>query len=397
MNLLEHNMRALFRFTFLSNVQPYYVVLVLYFAQVLHSFTLATSVWAFVQVAQAFLEIPTGIISDRIGRVVSMQIGALASLGGLFIYALAPAYPVLLVGAGLQGLSFAMFSGNNNALMYDSARHGGVKDEFHTYYSKTNIALEVGGMIAAIVGTLLAAMSYSLVLWISVVPQVLAVLVTFTLIEPPRSTVVSGTFLRHLGDVFRYYKRNSRLRMMSIISIIGGGVGGASWNMMPAYYRQYVPLSYVGSLLSANYIWSTIGFKTSGWFMKRFKPATILLTSEAYSLLVSFAALATSNVVTPFIMMFHGLPYGPSDTAKQHLLHAEFTDAQRATMDSLNSLVTSGVYAAFLVFSGYLADKFSPRAAILACNICMIPVFFICRSTFKTGIIPSVTKSYTGV
>lgn len=383
MNLLKHNMRAMFRFTFLSNVQPYYVVLVLYFAHILDSFTLGASVWATVQIAQAILEIPTGVISDRVGRVVSMQIGALASLAGLVIYALAPGYALLLVGAVLQGLSFAMFSGNNNALIYDSARDSGQRSEFHSFYAKNNIALEVGGIIAAISGSILASISYSLVLWISVVPQVLAVLTTFTLIEPTRTSPMSGNVFSHLGEVYKYYRVNEHLRMMSIASIIGGGVGGASWNMMPAYYKQFVPLPYVGVLLSANYIWSTIGFKTSGWYMKRLKPATILLSGEVFSRTVSFVALALSSVASPFVMMLHGAPYGPTDTAKQHLLHEEFTDAQRATMDSLNSLVTSIVFAGFLVFTGYLADKFSPSLAILVCNICMLPVFFIYRSTFK--------------
>jgi MFS family permease len=377
MNLLKHNMRALFRFTFFSNVQPYYVVLVLYFAHILNSFTLGASVWAFVQVAQAVLEIPTGIVSDRLGRVVSMQVGALSSLAGLIIYALSPGYWVLLVGAALQGLSFAMFSGNNNALIYDSARNGGEKDEFHSFYAKNNIALEVGGIISAITGTALAAISYSLVLWISVVPQVLAVLVTFSMIEPPRHSPLSGNMFSHLGDVFRYYKKNSHLRMMSIASIIGGGVGGAAWNMMPAYYNQYVPLRYVGSMLSANYLWSTIGFKASDWFMKRFKPASILIFSEAYARIVSFMALVGSTVASLFVMMLAGITYGPSDTAKQHLLHEEFTDAQRATMDFLNSLVTSIVYALFLVLAGYLADRYSPRFSLLVCNICLLLVFFI--------------------
>lgn len=384
MNLLQHNMRALFRFTFLSNVQPYYVVLVLYFAHVLHSYALAASVWAFVQIAQAILEIPTGVISDRISRVFSLQLGATASLCGLLIYALSTSYPVLLIGATLQGLSFALFSGNNNAIMYDSARSVGKKDDFHSYYSKTNIALEVGGIIAAISGSILASISYSWVLWISVIPQLLAVLVAFTFIEPPRTAPVSGNVYGHLKDVLKYYKHNSHLRMMSIASIIGGGVGGAAWNIMPAYYRMYVPLSYVGFLTSANYIWSTVGFNTSGWFMKRFKPATILLAGEAYSRTVSFVALATSTVASPFIMMLYGAPYGPSDTAKQHLLHQEFTDAQRATMDSLNSLVTSIVYAGFLVLVGYLADKYSPRISLLVCNLCLLPVFFITRATFRS-------------
>jgi MFS family permease len=158
-------MRVLFRFTFLFNLQPYYVVLTLYFSHILHSFALGASVWAAAQITQAVLEIPTGIISDRIGRVVSMRIGALSSLVGLIIFALSPPYPFLLIGAALQGLSFALFSGNNNAFVYDSARYAGNRDKFSNYYSKMNIALEFAGILSAITGTVLAAISYSLVMW----------------------------------------------------------------------------------------------------------------------------------------------------------------------------------------------------------------------------------------
>jgi MFS family permease len=171
--------------------------------------------------------------------------------------------------------------------------------------------------------------------------------------------------------------------MLSLASILSGGIGRAIWNIMPAYYAQYVPLAYVGSMLSANYVWSTIGFTLNGWFKKRLEPRKILLLSEVYPRAISILAIASSTLVTPFIMTLHGLMYAPGDTAKQHLLHIEFTDEQRATMDSINSLLTSCVYAIFLVLVGCLVDKYNPSTAIFVCNAILIPVFFIYKSTFR--------------
>jgi len=173
---------------------------------------------------------------------------------------------------------------------------------------------------------------------------------------------------------------------MSFASILGGGVGGARFNLLPAYYDQYVPLSFVGAFVSCNYLASAIGFRVSNWFMKHFKPINILLTSEIYSRMMSLVALASSTITAPIAMALSAITYGPQDVAMQHLLHEDFTDAQRATMTSLNSLLTSIMYAIFLVITGYIADRYGLIAAFLLCNVCLLPIIFMYRSVFRDAL-----------
>lgn len=382
-SLLQHNMKTLFRYVLATSFRPYYIVLVLYFAHVLNSYALAGSLLAILPISQAFFEVPTGVISDKIGRVFSIKLSVALEIVALLLYTLIPQYWALALGSVILGCTFALTSGNNDALIYDSARNAGKHSSFHSYYSKINIALEVSGFVAAILAGFLAAKSFQLVMWASIIPQVIGYVLALRLIEPERVTTVSENVFAHLKDILRVYKTNVRLRALSIASIIGGGVGGAKWNMQPAYYSQYVPISFVGVFVSCNYLWSTIGFYTSDWFMKRFKPINILLTSEVYSRAMNFLALGLSTIAAPITMALSAITYGPQDVAMQHLLHEDFTDAQRATMASLNSLLTSIVYGLFLIITGFVADKYGLSAAFILCNVFLLPVIFIYRGVFS--------------
>lgn len=379
-------MQALFKFSFVTNFRPYYLVLVLYFASVLHSYTLATSLLAIMQIGQALFEVPTGIISDKVGRVFSIKLGVVMEIAALLMYASLPHYWTLACASVLLGFAFALFSGNNNALIYDSARDAGKRASFHSFYSRINVAFEISGFIAAVLAGFIAAHSYHLVFWVSIVPQFVGLIMASRLTEPERVTKVTDNVLSHLKETLRAYKKNVRLRKISFTSILGGGVGGARFNLLPAYYGQYVPLSFVGALVSCNYLASAIGFRASNWFMKHFKPINILLTSEIYSRVMSFVALASSTITAPIAMALSAITYGPQDVAMQYLLHEDFTDAQRATMASLNSLLTSIMYAIFLVITGFVTDKYGLTAAFLLCNICVLPIILIYRSVFRDAL-----------
>lgn len=67
-------MKTLFRYVLATSFRPYYIVLVLYFAHVLNSYALAGTLLAMLPISQAFFEVPTGIISDKIGRVFSIKL-----------------------------------------------------------------------------------------------------------------------------------------------------------------------------------------------------------------------------------------------------------------------------------------------------------------------------------
>ncbi len=379
----QRNTRRLAWFNFLYGLRFYAVIAILYFAHVTHSYALGISIFSIVQVMRAVLEIPTGIYSDRLGRGNCLRIGALASTLSIIFYALGQSYLVLVIGAILEGTCQAFFSGNNDALLYDTLVEAGQRDQYPEALGKVHSTLELAGFIASLLSGLIATVSFSLLLWISVLPQFGTLLISFQFREPKRPGEKSNTVASHLREAVACYVHNARLRYLSIANIIGIGVGESAWSLQAAFYNTVLPVWAVGAVLSLNFLASTISYRLSGRIINRFKALNILIFQEVYSRAVDTIALAHPTGLSPFLMAVASVLYGPGVIAQNTLLQREFTDTQRATMASINSLVGSCCFAVVGIFLGLLADRVGSARALLFAQLCSLPVLLLYLKVYR--------------
>ena len=73
-------------------------------------------------------------------------------------------------------------------------------------------------------------------------------------------------------------------------------------------------------------------------------------------------------------------------------MQKEYTEEQRATIDSLNSLLGSLFYGIFSVFIGIVGDKFGPATALLISQIISLPTIYINWRLMKMNKNSSLTK-----
>jgi hypothetical protein len=377
------NITLLSWFNFLYSFRLYSVVAILYFAQVTHSYALGISIFSIVQIARALFEIPTGIYSDKIGRSNSLRIGALASVLAVTLYAIGRFYLVLAVGAVFEGACQAFFSGNNDALLYETLAEQGRKDRYHEALGKANSMLELAGFIGATLGGILAFLSFSLLLWASVLPQVLALTISFRFGEPQTHHPKSQNAVVHLKGAFSQYATNARLRYLSLAGIIGYSVGESSWSFQAAFYRSVLPVWLVGFVMSLNFLAGTISFRLSGRIIDKFKALNLLVFQEIYSRALYFAALLYPTVLSPLLLASASVLYGPGVVAHNMLLQAEFTDQQRATLASINSLVGSCFFAVFAVIMGAVADTAGTAHAMLMGQVCLLPIVVLYVKVYR--------------
>lgn len=382
---LSKNLKLLEVFSFLYNFKLYSGIVAIYFAQVTHSYALGVSIFSVAQISQALFEIPTGIYSDRIGRKTCLILGAIASVLTVLLYAIGKSYAILLVGAVFQGICQALFSGNNDALIYETLDSAGQKDRFHEFYGKIYSSLEFAGMTGIVLGSIIAyKFSFTFLLWISLIPQVLALIVGFSLVEPILHREKIDSIFLHLKEAVLLYKSNFKLRNLSLASVIGIGAGEATWSLQSVFYNSVLPLWLVGPVMSINFLNSAVGYRLSGRILKRVKPLNILIFQEFYSRILDFIALIHPTFVSPFIMASAGAFYGPGEVARNTLLQAEFTDKQRATMASINSFIGNCLFGIFAIFIGSIADHLGVAKALLLAQACLIPVVFIYIKVFKS-------------
>src|SRR5262249_48066007 len=134
--------------------------------------------------AQSVFEMPTGVLSDMVGRKKTVVYGAVAGVFALTFYAIGGSYWPLLIGAIFEGLGRAFYSGNNEALLYDTLAEMDKRDTFQEYLGKPSSMFQFALAVSAVIGSIIAAFSFSVVYWVSVIPMVLALIFSLQLVEP---------------------------------------------------------------------------------------------------------------------------------------------------------------------------------------------------------------------
>ncbi len=339
-------------------------IMVIYFAQVTGSYTAAASLLAVKMLSSAVFEVPTGVLSDRLGRRGTMIAGAVVMVAAHLGYAGASGYGLLLAAVVLEGLATSLWSGNNESLLYDTLLEAGREEEFPRHSGRVNSMFQIALALAAAIGGVVAgAWSLRVVVALSIVPQVLCVLIALRVREPRVHAPLESNVLAHLGSALRGIRRNPVLRRMTLVSALRYSSESAA-QLSPVFVAGLWPLWALGLWRTFGHGVAFVGFRVSGWVIGRVGAARTLLFCELFDNVANFVALVKPTVFSPVLL---GSPaYGMSTIAQQTLLQREFTDRERATMGSLASLLGSVLYALVALGAGLVADRWGIVPALLA-------------------------------
>jgi MFS family permease len=370
--LTPRNVRLLAWLNFLAEFRLYGPIAILYFAQVSGSYAAGMSIFSAAMLSQSFFEVPTGVFSDLIGRKKTVVCGACASVLSLVFYAIGGAYLALLVGAIFEGLSRAFYSGNNDALLHDTLAEIGQREAYQEYLGKTAAMYEVGLALSAVLGSLIAAVSFQAVMWASVIPLGMALVVSFFLVEPQMHAHKSTEVYAHLGAAFHNIVQNDRLRKLSLASILSFAIGESAWLFRSAFIEKLWPIWAIGIAQMIADVGAAIGFYVAGRIIRRFGEFRLLLGGMSLSEAINLFALLAPTVFSPLLMAMNSIFFGVNSVAISGLMQREFTDRERATMGSLNSLAGSVVFALFSFLLGGLADRVGVIPALLFATLLSI-------------------------
>ncbi|NMC36323.1 MFS transporter [Candidatus Beckwithbacteria bacterium] len=370
-------------FNFLLGFYLYGAIIVIYFSQLTGSYALAMGLFSITMIGAAALEIPTGIYSDLIGRRKTVILGSFAILLSSIFYAWGFSYAVLIIGALFEALSRAFFSGNNDALLYDSLAASGKEKDYDEYLGKVSSTEQAALAVSAVLGGIIAAISMKLVVWLAVIPNIFLVVIAFQLVDIRRYKIESGNIFNHLKEALLVFKKSYKLRLLSLASIIEFAFGETGFTFNPVFINSLWPLWAVGISRALSFAGGSISFFFAGKIIKKFKALPTLFANSLISRIITSLAILIANVFSPALMSMTSLLYGSSEVASNTLLQKEFTDKQRATLSSINSLLGSLAFGIISVLVGLIADKLNPRSTLLILQIFLLIPMFIYWRIFK--------------
>jgi MFS family permease len=311
-------------------------------------------------------------------------LGAIASTLAIFVYALSDSIAILLIGAIIGGFSEALFSGNNNSLLYDSLKDENKEDLFQEWLGKVSSFSMLGLGISSLLGSILANWSFRYMMWASVVPVFMSIIVALMIKEPRRETSESSNIFAHLKQALKIFKDNRKLRLVSIIKIWYFSLDESSYKFNSAFVQMVWPIWAIGMRNVVSKVIGSLSFATSDTFIRKLGGAErVLYFRTIWDHVSRFLALLIPNVWSPIIMTTNTFWWATGQTAEDSLLQKEFTSKQRSTMASFVNLGQSILFAVFAYLVGLLGDWYGPIQALLVLQIAKLSIFPLLWKLFK--------------
>ena len=347
---------------------PMSVLAVVFFQRITGSYAFALGVYSIMGIVQSIAEVPTGIVSDRIGRRKTMVVSAVLEVLMAVIFALAGTLGykyLLIVGAVVWALAEAFASGTDDALMYETMEELSMSDRYDVLYARSKtfgqIGLGVGALIAAVITYFY---SLTVLAWVCVVIDIIPIFICLRFVEPKRHNGEDVTSAKHFIAAIKAFVQNKKLRILAIIQMLNHGISSAGHRFEGAYFNLLIPTWAVNVARIVKQTCGAISFSIAPYF-RRFGFYRILVASSIGMMIIKGTAVILNNFVTPFIQSCVNILYGTSATAESALLQQELSSKQRATMGSIVSLF-GGILSAVICWGvGIVADLSSVYFAVI--------------------------------
>ncbi len=320
-------------------------------------------------------EFPSGVLADRWGRKKSLILYVMFSAIACIALGKSTTVTMVVIAFSLWGLGRALSSGTFDAIMYDSLKELGRKDEYEKYKRFSRLAfvawafisIFLGGVIANKYGFPMAYFSSGIVLLLGLPFVLLLKETTFHQKDKILSTK------KHFKDSFRYiFMHRKSIEYMIVIIVLSVSV---------ITYWEYFPLQLTAIGIDSP-IWQSrimllmplidvIGIITGFKFAKKFISKKYFWTA-IFAMLVSYFVFAT--VHSYWAILFFPIPtlvFSIIIVRLNALINELIPSNIRASVNSAISLLEAAVSIIIMLSFGIIASRFSIFVALYSMAVLM--------------------------
>ena len=357
---LRQNIRKLYVYRVLLGLMFPVATIVLFWQKHGMNLTQVMVLQSLFAIAMVCLEMPSGYLADVIGRRKTLILAGYSNSVAIIVYSVGDNFFHFLIAELFFAFGFAMISGADAALMYDTLQAIGEEEQYKELYGKYFFynLFAVGG--ANIIGGLIATISFRLTFYATLPCFLLAVVTAMSFREPPRKTLqVQQGYTKELLNILRYcFFQNLRLRWLIIYSgFIIGANNAALWFYQPYFKLCGLSVAYFGVAFASYQIVAAISSKYASNIEQRFGAklslwALVFLVGIGYFLMGSVVFLLSFTFA-----FFHQFTRGFSRIVTSDYINQLTESDIRATVLSAQNLIMRIFYALLLPVAGKIADE----------------------------------------
>lgn len=305
------------------------------------------------------LEIPSGILADKVGKKPTVVYAKSAYLIGIIIFALFPNLLGFVIGVIAFGVNESFMSGAQESLLYDNLKDFGKEKYFGKILAIATTIREFGLGSGVLIAGFITQIGVRYNLIGSVALAALGVLVAFSLNEGRSHSKSEETKLfRHFKDSVRLIFGNSKLTRITLFSItVISAYLVISEYFVPSLEKLGISYVSIGILAALEAMFFSLGSFISQKISKFDAGIVYLVLSATMGAFLLIISKANPWMVIIGFMVLRIVKaiaeiYSMADWQKY------VSDDQRATSISINSFSENIIYIFSGILFGKIADKY---------------------------------------
>lgn len=349
-------------FKFFQNLLFWQAVWFLFFQAEL-SAAEAVLIYVFYDIATTLFEVPSGYLSDRIGRRITLILSAFAGLLGTVLMAVGSGFWVFALAQAALGMHIAFASGTDSSFLYESLAEEGRADEIEAHEVRAWRFSFVALAISAVLGGAMALVDLRVPFFASAIAFVLLLIVVLRLREPAQQRSVSGEWTR-LDALVDAFRKPALLWLFGLAALMYG------YSHLPFVFGQPFILTALEGLSFSAEAPAVSGAVTAAMMLvsvatswlapairARIGLTGILLLAFAMQIGLVAGLALTGTALAIGLLLLRMVPDSFSRPFILARIQKDLTDDVRATYLSIQSMAARILFAASLyIASGAASD-----------------------------------------
>jgi MFS family permease len=326
--------------------------------------------------AVVVLEVPSGWLSDRYGRVLTLRAVAVCWLGAHSLFLFVPEVGGVIAAQVLLAAGYAFLSGTDVTFHLESLAALGRADEFERLESSSRQRLLIGTAVTAIAGGAMAMVDLRLPFAAALVVAGMQAVVAWRLVEPPRSSD-RGHFGRDLVATGAYLRRPLlgwlAVYALSQVVVVHLAAEFTAPYLLETLEREASTPEWAalmtGAIAAVVAAVAALSLRTLGPLLRRIGLAATLIVLALVPMAIVAAMAATTALWVIPLLSFRRVQGAAASVVVPSLVASRVAQQHRATFLSLTSLIGRlGYVVVLLVLAGSAGDDLG-RSLWIAASI----------------------------
>lgn len=331
-------------------------------------------------IACFIFEIPSGYVSDIMGRKKTLVTSSILKGIGFTLFAVADGFEVLVIAEIILGAAVSLSSGTDTSLIYDTLIAVNSKKAQIKILGRSIYFLTLGEGIASLLASLLMYFAFTVhdLVRISAFLGWIPLIIAMTLVEPPRK-MMGKEHKENFKMIYRNLFKESKLLkyiIMNMIFYFAATMLGV-WTFQKYWEALQIPIVYFGVLWALTNFAAAIASKRAHKVEKKWGSSQVLIFVGMLPI-VSFLGISFVDHIVGFVFcLFFQICRGIGQVVLKDALNSRVTGDFRATANSIAQMGTRIFFVMISPLFGYIIDNKGLSMGTLFMGLIYIFVFIL--------------------